>query len=161
MKKNMELKVIRKYRASTYTIGKLYINGKYYCDTLEDTDRFLDAKMSLVEILSKKVKGSTCIPYGKYEVTLDIISPKYSNFTKYPYAKLCNGKMPRILNVKGFEGILIHAGNDANSTDGCLLVGENKVKGKVINSQATWKGLYRILKVAWDKKEKITIEYTK
>ena len=65
---------------------------------------------------------------------MDTVSPKFSNYSKYPYAKQFNAKMPRLLNVKGFEGILIHAGNTQKDTDGCILVGINKVKGQVINS---------------------------
>lgn len=155
----MELLVKRTYKGPKYTIGHLYINGKYFCDTLEDVDRGLMQSMPLARILSIKVKGKTCIPYGTYEVTINVVSAKYSNFTKYPYAKAIQGKMPRILNVPGFDGILIHPGTDENDTDGCLLVGQNKIKGKVINSQITWKKLYSLLEEAANKKEKITITY--
>lgn len=153
----MNIEVIRKHFKPSYTIGKLFINGEYFCDTLEDTDRGLTDTMTEEDILKAKVKGNTCIPYGKYEITLNIKSPKYSNFTKYKYAAFAEGKIPRLLNVKGFEGILIHAGNTADHTDGCILVGENKVKGQVINSQATWTNLYKLMKAANDKKEPITI----
>ena len=149
----MNIEVIRKHFKPSYTIGKLFINGEYFCDTLEDTDRGLTDTMTEEDILKVKVKGNTCIPYGKYEITLNIKSPKYSNFTKYKYAAFAEGKIPRLLNVKGFEGILIHAGNTADHTDGCILVGENKVKGQVINSQATWVNLYKLMKAANDKKE--------
>lgn len=157
----MELLVKRTYRGPKYTIGHLYINGKYFCNTMEDVDRGLTQEMTLSQILSVKIKGKTCIPYGTYEVTLNIISGKYSNFAKYPYAKPMKGRIPRVLNVPGFEGILIHPGTDENDTDGCLLVGENKVKGKLINSQVTWKKLYSILEKASYKREKITITYSK
>jgi hypothetical protein len=143
----------------TYTIGKLYVNGTYFCDTIEDKDRALTQSMSTVELKNKKVKGETCIPYGKYSITLDVVSGKYSNFVKYPYVKFCNGKMPRLLNVPGFDGILIHAGNTDKDTDGCILVGQNKVVGKVINSQATWAQLYKTLQAK--KQEGITIEILK
>jgi len=155
----MKLTVKRFAFKPTYTIGKLFIDGVYFCDTLEDKDRGLTQNMPLAELKSKKVKGETCIPYGKYDVTLDVVSAKYSNFTKYPYVKFCGGKMPRVLNVPGFEGILIHAGNNDKHTEGCLLVGQNKVVGQVINSQATWTKLYKLLQDK--KKEGITIEYTK
>lgn len=157
----MKLLVKRTFRGPKYTIGHLYINGKYFCDTLEDTDRGLTQDMSLTQVLAIKIKGETCIPYGTYEITLNVVSGKFSNFTKYPYAKAINGKMPRLLNVTGFDGILIHPGNDNKDTGGCLLVGENKVKGKVINSTATWKKLYSILEKASSNKEKITITYSK
>lgn len=157
----MELKLIRKYFKDTYTIGKLYIDGLYFCDTLEDKDRNLTSTMTEQEIKKIKVKSSTAIPIGVYNITLAIKSTKYSNFTKYPYVKFCNGKMPRLLNVKGFDGILIHAGNTKDDTDGCILVGKNKAVGKVLESQKTFTELYKKLKEAVDKGEKITIEIIK
>lgn len=155
----MRLTVNRRYKGEKYTIGSLSIDGAYFCDTLEDPDRGLTSDMSVEEILKLKVKGDTCIPVGTYLVTLNVVSNKYSNFTKYPWAKIAEGKIPRVLNVKGFDGILIHVGNKAEDTEGCLLVGENKVKGQVINSQKTWTKLYNILKEAIDNNELITIEY--
>lgn len=154
----MKLKLIRKYFKDTYTIGKLYIDNIYFCDTIEDKDRKLDNSMSLEEIKELKIKGITAIPTGVYNISLDIKSPKYSNFTKYPYAKICDGKMPRLLNIKGYDGVLIHAGNTAKDTEGCLLVGVNKAVGKVLDSQNTFKKLYLKLKEAKNKREKITIE---
>lgn len=157
----MQLTVKRKYRGSEYTIGHLYVDGKYFCDTIEDVDRGLNDRMPVTQIKSIKIKGKTCIPYGTYTVTMNTVSPKYSNYSKYPYAAFVSGKMPRLLNVPGFEGVLIHPGTTANDTDGCLLVGENKVKGKLINSQATWKKLCSLLVKASNKRETITITYIK
>lgn len=141
----MKLTLIRKYKKKDYCIGELYVDNKFFCDTLEDPDRGLTSTMNLTEIKAKKIKGDTAIPTGTYKITLDIVSPKYSNFSKYPYVKFCGGKMPRLLNIPGYEGVLIHAGNTQKDTEGCLLVGENRVVGKVINSQVTWKKLYEIL----------------
>ena len=138
----MKLTLIRKYKKKDYCIGELYIDGKFFSNTLEDPDRGLTSTMNLTEIKSKKIKGDTAIPTGLYKITLNVASSKYSNFSKYPYAKFCNGKMPRLLNVPGYEGILIHAGNTQKDTEGCILIGQNKVVGQVINSQATWKALY-------------------
>lgn len=157
----MKLKVERTFRGPLYTIGHLYIDNVYFCDTLEDPDRGLTSAMSLTEIQKKKIKGNTCIPYGTYNVTLDVVSPKYSNISKYHYAAIAKGRMPRLLNVKGFDGILIHAGNTPKETEGCLLVGYNKIKGQVINSQVTWQKLYTKLQEAKNKRENITIEYIK
>lgn len=157
----MELRVERTYRGAKYTIGHLYINDKYFCDTLEDPDRGLTDSMPLAKIKAAKVYGDTAIPYGKYKVRMDIVSPKYSNVKKYPYAAIAKGLMPRIMDIKGFDGVLIHAGNTQKDTYGCLLVGQNKVKGQVINSQATWKALYQQLLVAKQKNEPITIEYVR
>lgn len=151
----MKLTLNRRFKAPEYTIGDLYIDGQWFCNTLEDTDRDLSQDMLLTYIQNKKIKSQTAIPTGTYKVDMDTVSPKYSNYSKYPYAKQFNAKMPRLLNVKGFEGILIHAGNTQKDTDGCILVGINKVKGQVINSQATWKKLMSVLL-----KDKDNIELT-
>lgn len=154
----MNLELDRIYKGKEYTIGKLYIDGSYICDTLEDTDRGLSSDMDINTIRSLKVKGKTAIPYGTYSITLDITSPKYSNYSKYPWAKEIQGKIPRLLDVKGYEGILIHVGNTAKDTDGCILVGENGIKGQVLYSRTTFIKLYRRLKEAYDNKESITIK---
>lgn len=152
----MELVVNRKYKKQSYTIGELYVDGKFFSNTLEDTDRGLDDSMSLAKIKELKKPSITAIPKGTYEITLDVISPRFC--TKTFYKQVCNGKLPRLLNVKGFEGILIHAGNTDKDTDGCLLVGMNLEKGKVLKSQETFKGLYKLLKDKYDKGKKITIK---
>lgn len=157
----MILRVERTYRGPQYTIGHLYIDGKFFSDTLEDPDRGLTQTMPLSQIKAAKIKGDTCIPYGKYTVNMNTVSAKYSNTAKYKYAAIAKGKMPRVMNVPGFEGILIHAGNTQVDTEGCLLVGFNKAKGRVLNSQDTWQKLYTKLKAASDKGEVITIEYIK
>lgn len=152
----MELKVERKYRKEDYTIGNLYVNGKYFCNTLEDKDRGLSKTMSLLEINRKKVMHKTAIPTGKYTVSLNVVSPKYSTVQFYKeFAN--NSKVPRLLNTPGFEGILIHCGNDANDSSGCILIGENKAKGKILNSKETFKKLYPILLEASKKGEVINI----
>ena len=136
----MKLKLVRKYKLPAYTIGKLYINGVYFCDTLEDTDRGLSDSMSLEEITRRKVYGATAIPYGAYGVKMNIVSPKDAKRNQI-YTRPYGHKLPRLLNVKGWEGVLIHAGNTASDTYGCVLVGKNTVKGKVLESQKTWKAL--------------------
>ena len=136
-----------------YTIGKLYINGEYFCDTLEDTDRGLDQKLPLGTNQLRKVKGRTAIPTGDYEITLEVVSQRFGNRPQY---KFCEGRLPRLMNVPAFQGVLIHIGNDANDTEGCILVGENKQVGKVLNSTATFKRFYE--KIKGDKFNKITIQ---
>ena len=152
----MELIVDRKWKNQNYTISNLTIDGKWFCNILEDKDRGLDDSMSVAEIKKLKKSSITAIPRGTYEVTLDVVSPKYSTNTFYK--QVCNGKVPRLLNVKGFEGILIHAGNTSEDSAGCLLVGVNKVKGQVLNSRETFRELYKLLKDKHDKGEKITIK---
>ena len=144
----MELKLIRKYRKTDYTIGILYINNKYFCEILEDTDRGLKDSMSLEEIKKIKIKDQTCIPYGKYQILMTY-SPKYKKV------------MPLVNNVKGFEGIRIHSGNTNKDTSGCLLPGFNKIKGQVINSRETFNKLYSLIQTAINNKENVTIEITK
>jgi hypothetical protein len=109
--------------------------------------------MSPAELRKKKVAGETAIPTGTYKIVTDIVSPKYSTREAY---RFCTGKVPRLLNVPGYEGILIHIGNYSRDTEGCILVGENKVKGQVINSTATFKRLYKRL----TNTDEITIEIT-
>lgn len=120
----MELKLVRLYKKSEYTIGKMYINGEYFCDTVEDTDRGLKQSMTSKQIAVLKVYGKTAIPTGRYRVTLT-----YSNKFKRV--------LPLVNNVLGFLGIRMHNGKDANSSLGCIIVGENKIKGGVINSKVT------------------------
>ena len=108
----MIVKVVRSFKGPEYTIGKLYIDGAYFCDTLEDT----------VRPKGEKVYGKTAIPSGMYRVK-KTMSPRFKKI------------LPEILEVEGFSGVRIHAGNTAKDTEGCILLGLNKVKGSVINSQ--------------------------
>lgn len=137
---NLTLKRIAK--RPTYTIGRLYVDGKYFCDTLEDTDRGLQQSSPESVNKAKKKKGLTAIPTGKYRITLDVQSQRFSQVAFY---KFCNGYLPRLLNVPAFDGVLIHVGNTAKDTEGCILVGENKAVGKVLNSRDTFLRLYDIL----------------
>lgn len=150
----MELKLRRIALRDTYTIGRLYVNDNYFCDTCEDKVRDLNKDGDLNDDGEGKVYAKTAIPYGRYEITMKVKSPKFSQKAVYNW---CGGYLPRLLNVPHFEGILIHAGNSADSSAGCLIVGENKIKGQVVNSMATLKKLVPILKRASDSGEKIWI----
>ena len=138
----MKLTLKRIAKKPTYTIGKLYIDDVYFCDTCEDTDRGLEMSMPLPMIKKTKVPGQTAIPYGTYELSMRIISPTYSKKKNFAFT---GGVMPRLLNIPGWSGVLIHSGNTADDSEGCLLVGENKAVGKVLNSFATFKRLWYIL----------------
>lgn len=138
----MKLTLKRIFKGPKYTIGHLFINGVYECDTLEDQDRGLTSQMSLEEIKAKKVYGVTAIPTGTYSINMTTVSPKFKDRA---WAKPYKGILPRLENVKGYEGVLIHVGNKAEDTLGCILVGENKVKGQVINSTATFYELMTVL----------------
>ena len=105
----MKLLLKRIALKDNYTIGKLYIDDKYFCDTLEDAVRDV------------KIKHQTAIPKGIYKVTLTA-STRFKRI------------LPRLHDVPEFTGVLIHRGNTIDDTSGCILVGENKKKGMVLNS---------------------------
>lgn len=139
----MELLLKRIARREKYTIGHLYIDGEYFCDTLEDTDRGLKQSDGLAVCRRKKVYGVTAIPTGRYRVLTNVVSPRFSKFKQYQF---CGGKLPRIINVPAFEGVLIHIGNYPKDTEGCVLVGRNTVVGAVMESATTFRKLYDRLK---------------
>ena len=140
----MELLLKRNFLKKEYTIGSLFINDKYFCDVLEDTVRDIN-KNGKFDCGEYKVKDLTAIPYGEYEVQLTY-SPKFKR------------ELPILINVPNFEGIRIHKGNVPEHSSGCLLVGENKERGKVINSTKYETELVKIIKSAINKAEKITIK---
>lgn len=152
----MKILVDRKWKKDKYTIGNMYIDGVFFSNTLEDTDRGLKDSMSLEEIKRIKKPKITAIPTGKYNVTLNVVSPKFS---KYDFYKNINGgRVPRILNVKGFDGILIHVMDGpkgADLSEGCIGIGRNLIKGGLLQGKEYYKKLYDILKGA---KDNITIE---
>ena len=141
----MKLLLKRRYLGDEYTIGSLFINDTYFSDTLEDKVRDHNKDGDLNDPGEGKVYGKTAIPYGEYQVIVNR-SPKFGRM------------LPRLLNVPHFEGILIHRGNTHHDSAGCILVGENKVKGKVINSTKYEVEIVRILQDAMQRGEKITIK---
>ena len=157
----MKLKLRRIAKRDKYTIGHLYRQDKengqwvFLCDTIEDRDRRLDQSMTEVNIAKIKVKHQTAIPTGTYDIDMTTVSGTFSK--KPQYKEFCGGRVPRLKYVKGFSGILIHSGTDQDSSSGCIIVGENKVVGKVINSWATFKRVYSLLKAAHNRGERITI----
>jgi len=148
----MKLELIRRYCESDYTIGRLLIDGVKFCDTLEPTDRGLTSSMTFQEINAKKVKGKTAIPTGIYHVDLKSVSPRFKNRS---WAKCYGGIVPRLQGVKGYDGVLIHPGNTADDTEGCIIVGRNTEVGKVTDSRATWCKLMSMMLTA---KEYVIIE---
>lgn len=117
----MQIMLTRNWKKPDYTIGRIFINNAFFCNSMEDTDRGLRQDMPLDEIKRLKVYGKTAIPTGTYTIMMTY-SPKYKK------------KMPQVMKVPGFEGIRIHPGNGPEDTLGCILPGDNKVKGRVINS---------------------------
>ena len=115
----MKILIERKWRKEDYTIGILSVNGVRLCNTLEDAVR------------SEKVYGKTAIPAGTYRVLMNTVSPRFQDRA---WAKPYGGIVPRLRNVPDFQGVLIHPGNTAADTDGCILVGDNTIKGQLTNS---------------------------
>lgn len=151
----MEILVYRKWKKPDYTVGRLSVDGVTICNTMEDVDRGLDDGMPDWMIRNKKIPNVTAIPTGRYEVEMNVVSPRFS---KYPfYMEVCQGKLPRLKNVKGFDGIVIHTGNDETHSSGCLLVGLNKIRGKLTDSKETFKKVYALMKEAHDRGETIYI----
>ena len=140
----MELLLERKYCKEEYTVGRLSINGIFFSNTLEDTVRDIN-KNGTFDCGEFKIKGHTAIPYGEYEVIVNY-SPKFKR------------ELPLLLNVKHFEGIRIHRGNSKKDTEGCILPGENREKGKVLNSTKYELELTKLIKEANNKGEKVTIK---
>lgn len=149
----MKLELRRIARKPTYTIGRLYIDGKYFCDTVEDKDRDLN-RNGVFDNGEVKVYAQTAIPNGSYKVTMKVQSPRFSQRREYDWWKPNGrpGMLPRLLDVPRFEGILIHAGSSARSSAGCVIVGRNTVVGGVTDSMATCKRLYPLLREAEMKK---------
>lgn len=151
----MELLLERKYCKDKYTVGRLYIDGVFFSNTLEDKVRDTN-KNGKFDNGEHKIYGETAIPYGEYEITLDVVSPKFS---KYPfYKEVCNGKLPRLLNVPNFDGVLIHCGSTADNSAGCILVGNNTIKGGLTDSKKVFKNLYSILNKANKNRDKIIVK---
>lgn len=142
----MKLTLIREIFTDKTTIGSLFIDGKFFCYTLEDKDRGLTSDMTLEEIKKIKVYGETAIPLGSYKLILNA-SPKF------------NRVLPRLQEVKGYEGVLIHRGNYAKDTLGCILVGKEKSKDNQSILYSTDKEL-ELVKLLSNQKD-ITLEIVK
>lgn len=133
----MKLQLKRIFAGKDYTIGRLSVDGMWFCDTLEDPVRDLTSE--------RKVPGNTAIPAGVYDVVVNV-SPKFRRL------------LPRLLNVPHFEGILIHRGNTAKDTAGCILVGQNKYKGMLVDSTVWEQRIVELLGEAQECGDQITIE---
>lgn len=142
----MKLTLKRKFIGPDYTIGDLLIDGTFFCNTVEDVVRLLPATCPHTTkgrncTCKEKVYAETAIPSGTYKVTIEY-SPRFKR------------RLPYLHDVPHFIGILIHSGNTAKDSAGCIIVGFNTVKGKVTNSRATSDKLNAILA----KEKDITIQ---
>lgn len=118
----------RKWKKEDYTIGRLYVNDAFFSNTMEDKDRGLDKAWPLKTIELAKVYGKTAIPTGTYVIKLTY-SPEFANRS---WGKKYGGLVPEIMDVPGFTGIRIHPLNTADESLGCIGVGENKYKGRIV-----------------------------
>ena len=140
----MKIKVVRQVFTDKSTIGSLYVNDVFFCYTLEDKDRGLDQGQSLIMIQAKKLFGITAIPYGNYPLIVNK-SPKFGRL------------LPRLQGIKGFDGVLIHRGNSAEHSHGCILVGYKKGTDCIMESTKAEADLITILQ----KESTHTIEIVK
>lgn len=132
----MKLLLKRKELTPKYTMGELYVDGKYFCDTLEDTNRDLN-KNGVFDNGEQKVYSETAIPYGTYKIEM-YNSPKFS-------PRYNNRKVPLLQNVPSFQGVLIHSGNTVADTAGCILIGKKTSSGYISNSKETLMKLLDLL----------------
>ena len=123
----MELTLTRTSKRNTYTTGRLEIDGTYFCDTLEPTWRDIGRGRP-----GRKVRGRTAIPEGRYPLAVTY-SPRFGRW------------LPLLLHVPQFTGVRIHAGNTAEDTAGCILVGKNVRPGMVLDSRLWLRRLLRKL----------------
>lgn len=123
----MDIRVTRNASKDGATIGRMTVDGGWICYTLEDTVREPLTEASIVG--SWKIPGQTAIPYGTYQVTL-------------AHSQHFGRIMPHLLNVPGYEGVLIHSGNTAADTEGCILVGFTTGNNTVGNSRAAFGELF-------------------
>lgn len=129
----MKMQLISDPSTAECTIGKLSIDGVFFCYTLEDVVR------------SVKIKGITAIPAGTYEVIIN----HSGRFGK---------PMPLLLDVPNFAGVRIHTGNSARDTEGCILVGYELGKDAIYKSKNAYADLFELLKKAMNESELVTIE---
>lgn len=154
----MEILVYRKWPKAGYCLGRVYIDGQLICNSLEDEDRGLSDAMDERTIRNRKIFGKTAIPRGRYKIDMETVSPKFSK--KQFYMEVCQGKLPRLKNVKGFEGILLHVADGPKGADlleGCIGIGLNKKVGQLCDGKETFKKVYALMKEAHDRGETIYI----
>ena len=158
-KGSLLLRLERTALKEKYTIGHLYVvdeNGKkaFICDAIEDTVRDIN-KNGVFDNGEKKIKSLTAIPYGTYRIGWSY-SPKFG-VSKFMEAAKYNHTMPWIKDVPSFEGILMHCGSSEKSSAGCIIVGYNKVVGKVVDSRKAFDALMSYLWPAKKRGQKIYI----
>lgn len=136
----MELLIVREILSSVCTHGRLYVNNKFECFTLEDPDRYLEETPANI-----KVAGNTAIPLGTYNVIINM-SARFKRL------------LPLLEKVAQFLGVRIHSGNDAGDTEGCILVGNVRSNNSVQDSRAAFTNLMNKISEAYYRGETVTIK---
>lgn len=145
----MVLVLDREYLGKEFTEGSISINGEHECFTVEDTDRKLE-DLGCVG----KVQDKTCIPRGRYKVTISK-SERFSKLRGVPTYLI------EVLNVPCFKGIRIHSGNSAKDTEGCIIVGrtnKSDTDNWVSESKVAYEALHRKVKQALSAGEEVFLE---
>ena len=137
----MRIVVQRTMFSDKSAIGQLMIDGKFFCYTLEDVDRYLE------EDASEKIAGETAIPRGVYPILIT-------------HSRKFNMDLPLLCDVKGFRGVRIHSGNTDEDTEGCILVGSDFTDDTVINSRPTFAKLFNKIMAVLNRDEEVTLEVT-
>ena len=133
----MKLRLVRQ-SLENVTLGDLYIDGVWQCHTLEDVDRRLEEGCA-------KIRGQTAIPLGLYRVTID-------------FSQRFQRPMLHVLDVCGFDGIRVHAGNGTCDTEGCILVGQDiNAACELVHSRWALDALVPQVQRAFDRGEAVTL----
>ena len=151
------MRIERKWPKEKYTVGRWYVNGELWFNSLEDKDRGLHSGMSVSTIKARKVYGETAIPKGTYEVRLTYSS----KFAGKAWGRKYGGLVPQIMNVKGFSGVRIHPLNTAEESLGCIGPGHNTAVGRITNStQCYYRLMDDIFMPAYKAGEPVTLDIT-
>ena len=150
----MKILIDRNYKYPKYTIGEVYVNGNFYCYSLEDTDRGLHVDMPMRYFKERKVYGETAVPCGVYEVIIDW-SPKFKKYMPHVMYRNADGKL---VEVPGFSGIRIHSLATSKDTLGCIGFGDWNGGDRLINSRAITANLVDRIQKARNEKEKVVLE---
>lgn len=144
------------YNPDGYCIGYLFADGQYVCDTLERPSLSLTRSMPLSTITEVKSAWTCAIPTGRYDVQLDVPSPRFGGVPYY--VRVCDGCLPRLVDVPGWSGILIHCGNTVSDTRGCILVGDLSDDGHLSRSRQRFSDLMSILRACRSRREGVCID---
>lgn len=140
-----QLKLIRHTFDHNRTIGKLYLNNKYFCDTIELCDRKLVYSIDKDDLENQNiVRNNTAIPYGIYKVNINIPQREFINFKYAEWSQHLNYKIPIVEHVPNFGIVRIHPNDTLFDRNGDIRIGNWK-NNKMINGNNVIKALYNNL----------------